>query len=90
MPLNYATREQVSGYRFLVHRLSVAVGRRSVRLIHDPTGAMSAALLGVLCPWLLRAGTGKWYVVPLVRPVMVAVLAPVVVAVLPPGLAVTV
>lgn len=45
MPLNYASREQVSGYRFLVHRLSVAVSRRSVRLIHDPSGAMSAALL---------------------------------------------
>jgi type VII secretion protein EccB len=45
VPLNYASREQVSGYRFLVHRLSVAVGKRSVRLIHDPSGAVSAALL---------------------------------------------
>lgn len=45
MPLNYASWEQVSGWRFLSHRLSVAVGRRTVRLIHDPSRNNSAALL---------------------------------------------
>lgn len=45
MPLNYASWEQVSGWRFLSHRLSVAVGRRTVRLIHDPSKNNSAALL---------------------------------------------
>lgn len=45
MPLNYASWEQVSGWRFLGHRLSVAVGRRTVRLIHDPSKNNSAALL---------------------------------------------
>jgi type VII secretion protein EccB len=45
MPLNYASWEQVSGWRFLLHRLSVAVGRRTVRLVHDPSRNNSAALL---------------------------------------------
>ena len=45
MPLNYASWEQVSGWRFLSHRLSVAVGRRTVRLINDPSKNNSAALL---------------------------------------------
>jgi type VII secretion protein EccB len=45
MPLNYASWEQVSGWRFLLHRLSVAVGRRTVRLIHDPSKNNSAALM---------------------------------------------
>jgi type VII secretion protein EccB len=45
MPLNYASWEQVSGWRFLFHRLSVAVGRRTVRLIHDPSKNNSAALV---------------------------------------------
>jgi type VII secretion protein EccB len=44
MPLNYASWEQVSGWRFLSHRLSVAVGRRTVRLIHDPSKNNAAAL----------------------------------------------
>ncbi|WP_254848369.1 type VII secretion protein EccB [Mycobacterium sp. SP-6446] len=43
--MNYASWEQVSGWRFLFHRLSVAVGRRTVRLIHDPSKNYSAALL---------------------------------------------
>jgi hypothetical protein len=37
--------EQVSGWRCLFHRLSVAVGRRTVQLIHDPSTDNSAALL---------------------------------------------
>jgi hypothetical protein len=37
MPLNYASWEQVPGWRFLSHRLSVTVARRTVRLIHDPS-----------------------------------------------------
>lgn len=45
MPLNYSSWEQVSGWRFLLHRLSVAVGRRTVRLVHDPSRNNSAALL---------------------------------------------
>lgn len=45
MPLNYASWEQVSGWRYLLHRLSVAVGRRSVRLVHDPSKNNTAALL---------------------------------------------
>jgi type VII secretion protein EccB len=43
--LNYASLEQVSGWRFLWHRLSVAIGRRNVRLVHDPSKNSSAALL---------------------------------------------
>ncbi|MBU8819278.1 type VII secretion protein EccB [Mycolicibacterium goodii] len=58
MPLNYSTLEQVSAWRFLRHRLSVAVGRWNVRLVHDPSknalGALSvgcviAAVIVVLC-----------------------------------------
>ncbi len=45
MPLNYASMEQVSGWRFLWHRLSVAVGRWNVRLIHDPSKNSQAAYL---------------------------------------------
>ena len=45
MPLNYASWEQVSGWRFLLHRLSVGVGRFTVRLVHDPSKNESAALL---------------------------------------------
>ncbi len=43
--LNYSTLEQVSGWRFLRHRIAVAVGRRNVRLVHDPSKNSSAALL---------------------------------------------
>lgn len=43
--LNYSTLEQVSGWRFLRHRIAVAIGRRNVRLIHDPSKNSSAALL---------------------------------------------
>lgn len=45
MPLNYASLEQVSGWRFLWHRLSVAVGRRSVSLVFDPSRNTAAAYL---------------------------------------------
>ena len=48
MPLNYASWEQVSGWRFLLHRLSVGVGRFTVRLEHDPSKNESAALLVVM------------------------------------------
>ncbi len=43
--LNYSTLEQVSAWRFLRHRIAVAVGRRNVRLVHDPSKNRSAALL---------------------------------------------
>ena len=45
MPLNYASLEQVSGWRFLQHRVSVAIGRRNVRLVHDPSKNAGASLL---------------------------------------------
>ncbi|MBS9535982.1 type VII secretion protein EccB [Mycobacterium sp. M1] len=45
MPLNYTSLEQVSGWRFLRHRLSVAVARHSVRLVHDPSRNATASLL---------------------------------------------
>jgi hypothetical protein len=38
MPWNHFAREQVSGWRFLFRRLLlVALGRRTARLIHDPS-----------------------------------------------------
>ncbi|MCP9276477.1 type VII secretion protein EccB [Mycolicibacterium arenosum] len=42
--LNYASLEQVSAWRFLRHRVAVAIGRRNVRLVHDPSKNSSAAL----------------------------------------------
>lgn len=56
MPLNYATLEQVSGWRFLWHRLSVAVGRWNVRLIHDPSrNSRAAFLVGLVAAGLAMA-----------------------------------
>lgn len=43
--LPYASLEQVSAWRFLAHRVSVAIGRRNVRLVHDPSKNASASLL---------------------------------------------
>jgi type VII secretion protein EccB len=43
--LNYASLEQVSAWRFLRHRAAVAIGRRNVRLVHDPSKNSSASLL---------------------------------------------
>lgn len=45
MPLTYTSMEQVSGWRFLRHRQAVAIGRHSVRLVHDPSRNASASLL---------------------------------------------
>lgn len=45
MPLNYASWERVSGWRCLLRRISVAVGRRTVRLIHNPSENNSTAVL---------------------------------------------
>jgi hypothetical protein len=42
---NYASSEQVSGWRCRFHRLSVAVGRRTVRLVLGRSKNKSAALL---------------------------------------------
>lgn len=68
MPLNYSSLEQVSGWRFLWHRLSVAVGRWNVRLVHDPSknsraaylvGFVAAVLVLALCfvlAWLRPVG----------------------------------
>ena len=42
--LNYASLEQVSAWRFLRHRVAVAIGRRNVRLVHDPSKNSVAAL----------------------------------------------
>ncbi|QIV79934.1 type VII secretion protein EccB [Mycolicibacterium frederiksbergense] len=43
--LNYASLEQVSAWRFLRHRISVGIGRRNVRLVHDPSKNSAAALM---------------------------------------------
>ncbi|VAZ69603.1 ESX-5 secretion system ATPase EccB5 [Mycobacterium kansasii] len=43
--LNYASLEQVSAWRFLRHRISVGIGRRNVRLVHDPSKNSAASLL---------------------------------------------
>ncbi|MDP7707388.1 type VII secretion protein EccB [Mycobacterium sp. TY815] len=43
--LNYASLEQVSAWRFLRHRVAVAIGRRNVRLIHDPSKNSTASLV---------------------------------------------
>lgn len=66
--LTYASLEQVAAWRFLWHRMAVAVARHSVRLVHDPSknygasmlvGVVVAALaLGVcfVLAWLRPAG----------------------------------
>ncbi|WP_308494890.1 type VII secretion protein EccB [Mycobacterium kansasii] len=43
--MNYASLEQVSAWRFLRHRISVGIGRRNVRLVHDPSKNSAASLL---------------------------------------------
>lgn len=43
--LNYASLEQVSAWRFLRHRVAVAIGRRNVRLVHDPSKNSTASLV---------------------------------------------
>ena len=43
--LPYASLEQVSAHRFLSHRVSVAIGRHNVRLVHDPSKNAAASLL---------------------------------------------
>jgi type VII secretion protein EccB len=67
MPLNYSSWEQVSGWRFLLHRLSVAVGRRSVRLVHDPSKNNTAALLVSAVVALLVVGLS--FVMAFLKPV---------------------
>jgi type VII secretion protein EccB len=67
MPLNYSSWEQVSGWRFLLHRLSVAVGRRSVRLVHDPSKNNTAALLVSAVVALLIVGLA--FVMAFLKPV---------------------
>src|SRR4051812_36727316 len=42
--LNYASLGQVSAWRFFRHRISVGIGRRNVRLVHDPSKNSAAAL----------------------------------------------
>ena len=58
MPLNYASLEQVSGWRFLSHRVSVAIGRRNVRLIHDPSKNAGASLMVGVVIAVLGIGLG--------------------------------
>ena len=67
MPLNYASWEQVSGWRFLLHRLAVAVGRRTVRLVHDPSRNNTAALLVSAVVALLVVGLS--FVLAFLKPV---------------------
>ena len=43
--LTYASLEQVAAWRFLWHRMAVAVARHSVRLVHDPSRNATASLL---------------------------------------------
>lgn len=54
--LNYASLEQVSAWRFLRHRISVGIGRRNVRLVHDPSKNSSASLLVGAVAGLLIVG----------------------------------
>lgn len=52
--LNYASLEQVSAWRFLRHRVKVAIGRRNVRLVHDPSKNSTASLVvGVVAAVLI-------------------------------------
>lgn len=67
MPLNYASMEQVSGWRFLWHRMSVAVCRHSVRLVHDPSRNYSACL--VVGTVITALGLGICLVISFLRPV---------------------
>lgn len=67
MPLNYSSLEQVSGWRFLRHRLSVAVARHSARLVHDPSRNATASLLvGAV---IAVAATGICFVIAFFKPV---------------------
>lgn len=54
--LNYASLEQVSAWRFLRHRVSVGIGRRNVRLVHDPSKNSTASLLVSAVAALLIVG----------------------------------
>lgn len=51
------TRLQVSGYRFLVHRMEHALVRRDVRMIHDPMRSQSRSIIvGTALASILVAG----------------------------------
>ena len=56
MPLNYASSEQASAYRFLRHRTNTAVARHTVTLHHDPSRAYVASLAVGLVIALLFVG----------------------------------
>ncbi|MCH9736863.1 MAG: type VII secretion protein EccB [Actinomycetia bacterium] len=64
--LTYASLEQWSSWRFLWHRMSVAVARHSARLVHDPSKNYGAsAVVGTVVAVLI---IGVCFVVSWIRP----------------------
>ena len=65
--LTYASLEQVAAWRFLWHRMAVAVARHSVRLVHDPSKNYgAAATVGVV---IAALALGVCFVLSWLRPV---------------------
>lgn len=65
--LTYASLEQVAAWRFLWHRMAVAVARHSVRLVHDPSKNYgAAATVGVV---IAALALGVCFVLAWLRPV---------------------
>ncbi len=65
--LTYASLEQWSSWRFLWHRMSVAVARHSARLVHDPSKNYGAsALVGSVVAALI---IGVCFVVSWLKPI---------------------
>ncbi|GAC69343.1 type VII secretion protein EccB [Gordonia soli] len=57
MPAQLTTRQQVSGYRFLLRRLEHALMRRDVRMLHDPMRShFRAVIVGIALSLLLTGG----------------------------------
>ena len=64
--LTYASLEQVAAWRFLWHRMAVAVARHSVRLVHDPSKNYgAAATVGVV---IAALALGVCFVLSWLRP----------------------
>lgn len=66
MPLNYASSEQASAWRFMKHRTETAVARHTVTLRHDPSKAYVASLAVGLVIALI--GVGGVLIVKWIRP----------------------
>ena len=58
---NWTTRIQVSGWRFMFHRLEHALVRRDTQMLHDPMRSTSRAMIvGVILAVLAGVGAVVW------------------------------